>query len=81
MVDEDLEIIEVTLTVVAPWSLQYLLEIWMLPLVVLAHDEERYDGDLSAGGIRLCIRMSDDAPDVKTGCSVVEGVKDLWLRK
>lgn len=75
MVDENLEIVEVTLTVVAPWSLQYLFEIWMLPLVVLAHDDKRYDGDLCAGGIRRYIRMSDNAPDVRTRCSVVEGVR------
>lgn len=71
MVDENLEIVEVTLTVVAPWSLQYLLEIWMLPLVVLAHDEERYDGYLVAGVIRRYIRMSDDAPDGSGGSEEV----------
>ena len=37
MVDKNLEIVEISLTVVTPWSLQDLIQVWMLSLVVLAH--------------------------------------------
>lgn len=60
MVDENLEVVEITFTVVTPWSLQYFLKIWMLSLVGFTHCCMSYFRDLIAGIKRFCKYASDN---------------------
>lgn len=46
MVDQDLQIIKVTLTIVAPWPRKDLFDVWVVALL-LGHVERRAGVDLS----------------------------------